>query len=89
VRVYRSIFGLGTGTISTLKPKNAQSLRRLCITLFPDIGAYNKWQEAMKSFYSFCDISISDLLEQKTGEQAKQMGYDLADNLMQYSTIQD
>jgi len=59
------------------------------VTLFPDIGAYKKWHEAMKSFYSFCDISISDLLEQKTGEQAKQMGYDLADNLMQYSTIQD
>ena len=43
----------------------------------------------MKSFYSIFDISISDLLEQKTGEQAKQMGYDLADNLMQDSTIQD
>lgn len=76
---------LATGNISTLKPKYAQSLQGRCVTLFPDIGAYNRWKEAAKGFHSFCDISISDILERKAGEQAIKKGYDLADYLSKYS----
>lgn len=73
---------LATVNISTLKPKYAKSLQGRFVTLFPDIGAYSKWKEAMKGFHSFCDISISDLLETNSGKQAKEKGYDLADYLI-------
>lgn len=75
---------LATGNISTLKPKYAQSLRGRCVTLFPDIRAYDKWLEAMKSFQSICEISISDLLEKKAGKHEKKNGFDLADYLIQH-----
>jgi hypothetical protein len=78
---------LATGTISTLKPEYARSLKGRHVTLFPDIGAYSKWREAMEEFQSLCNISISDLLERKAGLQAKQRGYDLADYLIPHSLL--
>lgn len=76
---------LATGTISTLKPEYAKSLRGRHVTLFPDIGAYNEWKERMKKFSSICSITVSKFLECKADKQAKRKGYDLADYLVQYS----
>ena len=73
---------LATGTKSTLKPEYAQVLKGRSVTLFPDIGAYQDWSEKMESFSAFCDISISNLLESKSGAFEKNEGLDLADYLI-------
>lgn len=73
---------LATGTKSTLKVKYAQSLKGKSVTLFPDIGAYDAWSKKMDSFSTICSISISDLLEQKSGALEKAEGLDLADYLI-------
>lgn len=76
---------LATGTISTLKPEYAKSLKDRHVTLFPDIGAYEEWKVRMKEFSSLCSITISRFLERKADDQAKRKGYDLADYLVQHS----
>lgn len=73
---------LATGTKSTLKPEYAQALKGRSVTLFPDIGAYQDWSVKMESFSEFCDISISNLLESKSGAFEKNEGLDLADYLI-------
>lgn len=73
---------LATGTKSTLKIEYAQSLKGKSVTLFPDIGAYEDWSKKMESFSTICSISISDLLERKSGALEKSEGLDLADYLI-------
>jgi hypothetical protein len=73
---------LATGTKSTLKPEYAQALKSRSITLFPDIGAYQDWAAKLEGFSAFCDISISNLLESKSGIFEKNEGLDLADYLI-------
>ena len=51
------------------------------VTLFSDIGAYDKWQDVMKTFLSICVISISNLLICNASREAKKEGFDLADYL--------
>lgn len=79
---------LATGTKSTLKPEYAQVLKGRSVTLFPDIGAYQDWSEKMENFSSFCDISISNLLESTSGDFEKKEGLDLADYLITRSVIE-
>ncbi|MAL18645.1 MAG: hypothetical protein CL670_13180 [Balneola sp.] len=72
---------LATGTKSTLKPEYSQALKGRSVTLFPDIGAYQDWSVKLEGFSEFCDISISNLLESKSGDFEKKEGFDLADYL--------
>lgn len=73
---------LATGTKSTLKLEYGQALKNRSVTLFPDIGAYQDWSEKLEGFSAFCEISISDLLESKSGPFEKIEGLDLADYLI-------
>jgi hypothetical protein len=54
------------------------------IILFPDLGAYNSWQlratEIQKTIS--CQITVSDLLEQRANKTDKANGLDLADYLI-------
>lgn len=73
---------LATGTKSTLKPEYGQALKDRSVTLFPDIGAYQEWSVKLDGFSKICSVSISDLLEMKSGEFEKSEGLDLADYLI-------
>lgn len=75
---------LAAGAKSNLKPKRCKSLIGRKVTLFPDLGAYQDWQEKAESLSYFCDISVSDILESNTGNSDREDGYDLADYLIQY-----
>ena len=54
------------------------------VTLFPDVGAFEEWQQKADELSYFCNISTSDLLENIAGAEEKQAGYDLADYLIQF-----
>jgi hypothetical protein len=75
---------LAVGAKSNLKPKRCKALMGRRVVLYPDVGAYEDWQQKAKKLSYFCDIVVSDLLETHADEQAKQAGYDLADYLTAY-----
>ena len=75
---------LAAGAKSNLKPERCKSLMGRSVTLFPDIGAYEDWQQKAESLSYFCDIGVSDILETDTDSHDKEEGYDLADYLIQY-----
>jgi hypothetical protein len=72
---------LATGSKSMLKKEYARSLADRPVTLFPDIGAYNGWQD--NDLTEICNVTVSDFLEQRAGPEEKRGGYDLADYLIQ------
>jgi hypothetical protein len=75
---------LAAGAKSNLKPQRCKSLIGRKVTLFPDLGAYQDWQEKAEKLSYFCDISVSDLLESSVNNSDREEGYDLADYLVQY-----
>jgi len=75
---------LAAGAKSNLKPERCKSLMGRSVTLFPDLGAYEDWQQKAESLSYFCDIGVSDVLETNTDCHDKEEGYDLADYLIQY-----
>jgi len=75
---------LAAGSKSNLKPECCKSLMGRSVTLFPDLGAYQDWQQQAESLSYFCEIGVSDILEASADSNDKEEGYDLADYLIQY-----
>ncbi|MDR8394074.1 DUF6371 domain-containing protein [Aliifodinibius sp. S!AR15-10] len=75
---------LAAGAKSNLKSQRCKSLMGRSVTLFPDLGAFEDWQEKAEGLSYFCDITVSDLLEKNATRRDKEQGYDLADYLVQY-----
>ena len=72
---------LSVGSLSYLNADRLQTLKGRNITLFPDKGGYEKWNDKIESFSQFANVTISDLLEKKEVEA----GADLADYLTRYN----
>lgn len=49
--------------------------------LFPDLGAYPKWQEIAATMQGF-NVTVNDLLEQHATEDERAQGFDLADYVL-------
>lgn len=66
---------------------NADALRVLRgrqVTLFPDLGSTQQWQEKLPLMKSFgIDASIFNFLEESASEGERTAGYDIADYLLQ------
>ena len=78
---------VATGGISNLKP--AESLRGRDVTLFPDLGAKDKWQTKALALASVCrSLTVSDLLETKATDEQRKNGLDIADFLLMQETKQ-
>ena len=75
---------LAAGAKSNLKPERCKSLIGRSVTLFPDLGAYQDWQQKAESLSYFCDIGVSDILEASAESNDQEKEYDLADYLIQY-----
>lgn len=75
---------LAAGAKSNLKPKRCKPLVGRKVTLFPDLGAYQDWQEKAESLSYFCDINVSDILESNAENSDIDKGYDLVDYLIQF-----
>jgi hypothetical protein len=75
---------IATGAKHNLKPEKCRCFMGKQVTLFPDVGAFEEWQQKADELSYFCNISTSDLLENIAGAEEKQAGYDLADYLIQF-----
>lgn len=68
---------LAVGGLSLLNKKRLEVLAGRNITLFPDKGAFEKWEKKIVTLSHFAKFTISDLLERKNAA----VGTDLADYL--------
>jgi len=73
---------IATGALHGLTEYKMMALRGRKVALFPDVGAYDQWQEKAIEFRSTADIQVSDLLERMAGEE--DAGYDIADYLIRH-----
>lgn len=71
---------MAVGSLSYLNSKRLYALKGRNITLFPDRGGYEKWNEKAMEISCFANVTVSDLLERKEAVQ----GSDLADYLLKY-----
>jgi len=73
---------IASGMLQGINEYKMRALKGRKVALFPDIGAFDLWNDKAQSFGHIADIKVSTLLEEKAPDQHK--GYDLADYLIQY-----
>lgn len=74
---------LAAGSLSNLNPQLCQALKGRTVTLFPDLGAYAKWQAKARYLQTQTGaiFTVSRLLEDTASEQDRANGLDLGDFL--------
>lgn len=72
---------IATGSLGRLNAEHGKPLVGKNVILFPDLGAYDEWKKRADDISYFCNVSVSDLLEQKAPQKDRDNGYDLADYL--------
>jgi len=72
---------LAAGNLNGLSIEKAKVLKGRDVTLFPDLGGFEKWSEKARIIEKECDckINISTLLEDIATPEAKANGFDIAD----------
>lgn len=76
---------LAVGSLTNLSQNRCAILQGRLVTLFPDLNAFDKWQDKAKSLTGMASITVSDLLERKATMQEKEQGLDLADYLIRFA----
>ncbi len=76
---YPKLIWLATGGLNNLSYEKTKVLENRKIILFPDLNAFDKWQEISNKLSSKIDIKIYDQLESLAGSQEREKGYDIAD----------
>lgn len=78
---------IASGGLSMLSYEKCQSLKGRDVTLFPDLKAFDAWQDKANLFLSKIAKSwkVSNLLEKVATESERNNGLDLADYLLRYS----
>lgn len=73
---------LAIGGLSFLTENRCAILRSRNVTLFPDLGGYDKWLAKSKELNHITAFKVSDLLERNATSKQIQAGLDLADFLL-------
>jgi len=68
-----------------LNLEKCKSLKGRKVILYPDAGMFEKWSAKAKELSKICTISASALIEEKTTDEERQKGFDLADYLVRLS----
>jgi len=76
---------LATGAISNLKAERCNVLKGRNVVLFPDLKAFDKWNDKAKELSSITNFIVSDYLETNATETDKVEKFDLADYLIRYN----
>lgn len=69
---------MATGSLSYLTPDRAKVLKGRRVILFPDLNAYDKWEEKGSQL----GFATSDVLERNATDEDRKKGLDLADFLV-------
>lgn len=70
---------LATGSLNEFKPAKLNVLEKRKVIAFPDLGAYEKWEQ--KAGLLRFRIQVSDYLERNASEKEREMGLDIGDYL--------
>ncbi|MCX7928989.1 MAG: DUF6371 domain-containing protein [Patescibacteria group bacterium] len=74
---------LACGGLNQLNIEKLEPIKSRKIILFPDLKAFDKWEQKAKELASNgFNIQISDYLEQNATKEQKENGFDLADYLL-------
>lgn len=73
---------MATGQLNGINEYKMKALQGKRVVLFPDIGAFEKWNVKAKELDHIADFKVSDLLERNASDEND--GYDLADYLIQF-----
>lgn len=77
---------LATGGLNNLSKSKFEDLKDRKVILYPDLGAFDKWNEKAKELKTICNVSVSDYLEQVATKKERSNGLDLADYLIKVNT---
>ena len=79
--VFPDLVWLGSGNIHGLSTEKCQVLKNRNVILFPDLNAFEKWNEKAMQIKKQCNckINVSTLLEDIATTEAKAKGLDVAD----------
>jgi len=75
---------LAFGGLSNFNAVKCSILKGRSVTLFPDLGGFDKWSDKARELSHLATFTISDLLERKASEAERKKGFDLADYLIQF-----
>ncbi len=70
---------LATGSLTEFKPAKLNILKNRKVVAFPDLGAFDRWQQ--KASAPDFKITVSDYLEKNATEDQRKQGLDIADFL--------
>jgi hypothetical protein len=75
---------LAAGSLNGLSIEKCKVLKNRAAILYPDLGAYEKWNEIAIEIRKICNcnISVSSLLEVESTNIDKQNGFDIADYII-------
>ncbi|MBK9722137.1 MAG: hypothetical protein IPO78_11055 [Saprospiraceae bacterium] len=72
---------LAVGSINNLSTERCKVLQGRNVVLYPDLNAFDKWQQKAMALSGVANFKVSDLLESNASEPEKQQGLDLGDYL--------
>ncbi len=75
---------LAFGGLSNFNAEKCSVLKGRSITLFPDLGCFEKWNAKAQELSHLATFTVSNLLERKASETEKEQGFDLADYLIHF-----
>jgi len=76
---------LAVGSLTNLNAEKCSVLKGRIVTLFPDLNGFDKWSSKAKELSHLTRFTVSDLLEHKATDAARQQGFDLADYLVKFN----
>ncbi|WP_246850461.1 DUF6371 domain-containing protein [Rufibacter roseolus] len=78
---------LAVGGLSSLTKERCKVLKDRNVTLFPDLGGFEKWTKKAAALESIGLFTVSDLLERISSRDQKEEGLDIADFLLRLPPV--
>lgn len=75
---------LAVGGKSSLNTEICKILKGRDVVLFPDINGYKTWVTISEGLKKYCNVQVSNLLEQRANKEEREGGLDIADYLLRF-----
>lgn len=87
--IYTNYNWLAAGNLNGLNLEKSKVLRDKHVVLYPDAGCYEKWKKKLIQIKTQlpCNIEISNLVENHASPQQTEVGYDIADYIIEVLKI--